>query len=117
MGAYTNLEKLIDLNVFCDYCCVFGSNRDSEKILYSFVTWRENDLMEQISAFRNILIQSITECSLSASKIPVTQNDQCRDSLISTHTLLCDILFVTYQMINSDKRILDALVSPDIISL
>ena len=40
-----------------------------------------------------------------------------RDSLISTYTLLCDILFVTYQMINSDKRILNALVSPDIISL
>ena len=44
----SNLDLLLDLNTYADYCCVYGGDSDSSRMLYSFVNWKEDILLNQL---------------------------------------------------------------------
>ena len=46
----SNLDLLLDLNTYADYCCVYGGDSDSSRMLYSFVNWKEDILLNQLEA-------------------------------------------------------------------
>ena len=62
-----------DLNLFCDFCSVYGNDKDVDTVLYAFVTWRESDLLEEIKNFKKILTQSMNECNETAAAISIQQ--------------------------------------------
>ena len=114
---------MLDFNLYTDYCAVFGDDKDSGKILYSFVTWQEDRLLPQMNLFKDTLFDSIKECNETASNLSLSEkrnvilflwsfenrgsynNIKSISVLTSTYSLLCDILFTTYQLIKSDNRV------------
>ena len=110
--------------------------KDSQTVMYSFITWREVEIIRDLESFNEIMRQSISECNDASRQISSRQitSDRCVyllviiynisimthnmfsiDLLCSTYTLLCDILVSVYQLLKSDKRIFDAF--PDRIEL
>ena len=63
----SNLDLLLDLNTYADYCAVFGADTDSERVVYSFVTWKEELLLAQLGHFAQMLTQGIDECLTAAA--------------------------------------------------
>ena len=63
---------MLDVNLYTDYCSVFGDDKDSGKILYSFVTWQEDRLLSGIHQLKDNLFDSIKECNQTASSISMS---------------------------------------------
>ena len=64
---------MLDFNLYTDYCAVFGDDKDSGKILYSFVTWQEDRLLPQMNLFKDTLFDSIKECNETASNLSLSE--------------------------------------------
>ena len=64
---------MLDFNLYTDYCAVFGDDKDSGKILYSFVTWQEDRLLPQMNQFKDTLFDSIKECNETASNLTISE--------------------------------------------
>ena len=64
---------MLDFNLYTDYCSVFGDDKDSGKILYSFVTWQEDRLLPQMNQFKDTLFDSIKECNETASNLTISE--------------------------------------------
>ena len=69
----TSLDAMLDFNLYTDYCSVFGDDKDSGKILYSFVTWQEDRLLPQMNQFKDTLFDSIKECNETASNLTISE--------------------------------------------
>lgn len=88
----SNLDLLLDLNTYADYCAVFGADNDSERVVYSFVTWKEDLLLAQLGHFAQILTQGIDECLAAAATYAEDFSSFTVDQISATYMLLGDML-------------------------
>ena len=88
----SNLDLLLDLNTYADYCAVFGADNDSERVVYSFVTWKEDLLLAQLGHFAHILTQGIDECLTTAATYAEDFSSFTVDQISATYMLLGGML-------------------------
>jgi len=110
----SNLDFLLDLNTYADYCAVFGGDNDSERVVYSFVTWKEDLLLGQLGHFGQMLTQGIDECLAAAATYAADFSAFTVEQISGTYMLLGDMLHTTLALIKSDTRIRAAMATRDL---
>ena len=87
---------MLDFNLYTDYCSVFGDDKDSGKILYSFVTWQEDRLLPQMNQFKDTLFDSIKECNETASNLTISEKRNVIAEFLFAQTIKRVNLWIIY---------------------
>ena len=87
---------MLDFNLYTDYCSVFGDDKDSGKILYSFVTWQEDRLLPQMNQFKDTLFDSIKECNETASNLTISEKRNVIAEFLFAQTIKSLDLWIKY---------------------